>query len=162
MTMTRHGELVKTLLLVAFLAGGLLLVQAGVLPIWAWNVLTLVVIAARVVTRLDRYSEELSITDQGVTRTHGSRLRKRMKESAAWDELTQVEAISHEAGPQKKDVLFLLYAAGGDGVAVPGPLAQQHDLAGQMRRRLPGFRDGELARAMVAGERQTFVLWEKS
>ena len=159
--MIRNRELFNTVALLAFLAGGLLLVWAGVLPMWAWNLLTLITIAARVITRLDRYTEELSITDQGVTRKYGSRFRKQMSEYLSWDQISRVEAISHETGAQKKDALLLLYGLDGSGVAVPAPLAQKHDLLGQLRPRLPGFRDDELARALAASERQTFVLWEQ-
>jgi hypothetical protein len=160
--MTRKRELFKTIALIAFLAAGLYLVRIGVLPLWAWGLLTLAVIFMRVIARMDRYVEELSVTDDGVVRTHGSRMRKQMHESVRWDELTQVEAISQEAGPEKKEVLFLLHGAQGRGVAVRGALAQQHDLPAQLRRRLPGFQDDQLAQALAAGERHTFVLWERS
>lgn len=159
--MTRNSELLKTIALIAFLAGGLFLVRAGVLPLWAWVLLTLAVIFMRVIGRMDQYAEELSVTEQGVVRTHGSRMRRQMKESVLWDELTRVEAISQEAGPEKKDVLLLLHGAGHNGVAVRAALARQHDLAGQLRRRLPGFQDDQLAQALAASERQTFVLWKR-
>lgn len=159
--MTRNRELFKTVVLIAFLAAGLLFVRAGVLPLWAWALLTLAVIFMRTITRMDRYSEALSVTDEGVTRTHGSRMRRQMQEGVRWDEITRVEAMSREAGPDKKDVLFLLYGAGTNGVAVPAALAQQHDLVGQLRRRLPGLRDEQLAQALAASDAQTFVLWER-
>jgi hypothetical protein len=160
--MTRNPDLLRTIALIAFLAGGLLLVRAGVLPMWAWNLLTLGAIVARVMTGMDKYAEALSVTELGVTRTHGSRLRKQMTESVSWDELARVEAISREAGPQKTDVLFLLYGSGGSGVAVSAALAQQHDLVGQLRRRLSGFLDDQLAQAIAASERQTFLLWQRA
>ena len=160
--MIRNRELLNTIALVVFLAGGLLLVWAGVLPIWAWNLLTVITIGARVITRLDRFSEDLSLTEQGVTRTYGSRFRKQVRESASWDGIRRVEAISHEAGAQKQDVLFLLYGSDAKGVAVPAALALKHDLLGQLRRHLPGLRDDEFARATAASDRQTFVLWEKT
>ena len=133
--MIRNRELFNTVALLVFLAGGLLLVGAGVLPIWAWNLAALIVIAARVITRLDRFTEELAVTDRGVTRTYGSRFRKQATESASWDEIGRVEAISHETGAQKKDALFLLYGTDKNGVAVPASLAQKHDLVGELRRR---------------------------
>jgi hypothetical protein len=160
--MTRNRELFKTIALIAFLAGGLFLVRIGVLPLWAWSLLTLAVIAMRVIARMDRYVEELSVTDHDVVRTHGSRMRKQMQESVGWDELSRVEAISREAGPEKKEVLFLLHGADGNGVAARDALAQQHDLVAHLRRRLPGFDDDQLAQALAAGERHTFVLWERA
>jgi len=160
--MMRNREQFKSIAFVVFLAGGLLLVWAGVLPIWAWLLLTVITLAARVITGLDRYTEELSVTNQGVTRTYGSRFRKQVSESASWAELSRVEAISHETGARKDEVLLLLYGSGGNGVAVPASLAREHDLADHLRRRLPGFLDNELSRALAASDRQTFVLWDKS
>ena len=160
--MTRNRELFKTIALIAFLAGGLFLVRAGVLPLWAWSLLTLAVIAMRVIGRMDQYVEELSVSAQGVVRTHGSRMRRQMKESVHWDQLARVEAISREAGPEKTEVLFLLHGADDSGVAVRAALAQQHDLVGQLRGRLPGFLDDQLAQALAASERHTFVLWERA
>jgi hypothetical protein len=160
--MMRNRETMKTLALVAFLAGGLLLVWAGALPIWAWNVLVLLTIGARVITGLDRYSEELSITDHGITRKYGSRFRRQVTESVSWEELSRVEAIAHEAGARKDETLFLLYGSEVNGVAVPASVAQKHGLVDQLRQRLAGFRDDEMARALAASSRETFVLWEKA
>ena len=77
--MTRKtGELLKTLALVAFLAGGLVLVRIGALPLWLWGVLTAVTVFMRYAARLDAYTEQLEIGDQGVTRRHGSRMRQQL------------------------------------------------------------------------------------
>jgi len=160
--MTRKNfELLKTLALVAFLAGGLLLVRMGVLPAWLWIVLTLLTIGMRTVARMDAYVDEIAVNDDGVTRTHGSKMRRRMTESVRWDELAKVEVLARETGPDKQDALFLLHGAGSNGVAIPGPLAQQHDLAGRLRERLPGLREDRLAQALAASESGAFTLWEK-
>lgn len=160
--MTRKTvELLKTLALIAFLAGGLMLVRIGALSLWLWCVLTAVTIFMRYAARLDAYSDRLEIGDQGVTRTHGSRMRKYLTEAVRWDELTKVEVLAREAGADKQEPLFLLHGAGTNGVAVAGALAHEHDLVGTLQRRLPGFRQDALAQALAASERGAFTLWEK-
>ena len=160
--MTRKTrELLKTLALVAFLAGGLVLVRIGALPLWLWLVLTALTVFLRYAARMDAYTDQLEVGDAGVTRTHGSRMRKQLTEAVRWDELTKVEVLARETGPDKQEPLFLLHGAGTNGVAVPGALAQQHDLAGILRRRLPGLREDLLAQALAASDSGAFVLWEK-
>lgn len=161
--MTRKNvELLKTLALVAFLAGGLLLVRTGALPAWLWMVLTLVTIGMRLVTRLDTYTDELLLDDQGITRRHGSKVRKQLTESVRWDEIEKVEVLARETGPDKQEPLFLVHGAGSNGVAVPGALAERQGLVAALRQRLPAWREDQLAQALAAGESAAFVLWEKS
>lgn len=152
---------VKSLLLFAFLAGGALLVRAHVLPMIVWLGLVVVVIITRLLPRIDRHEEVLRVTDEGVTREHGSRLRKKIVEKVRWDELLAVEVRARETGPQRDQMLFLLFGREGTGVAVPGPLAQQHGLAETMAQRLPGWRQDLLAQALTATEPATFTLWEE-
>ena len=160
--MTRKTrELLKTLALIAFLAGGLLLVRMGALPLWVWFAMFVLLAVVRIVTRMDAYSDELVVGAEGVTRTHGSKMRKQLTEAVRWDELSRVEVRARETGPDRQDALFLLHGEGTNGVAVPGPLAQRLDLAATLRQRLPGFRDDLLAQALAAGESGAFVLWEK-
>lgn len=160
--MTRKtGELLKTLALVAFLAGGLVLVRIGALPPWLWGVLTAVTVFMRYAARLDAYTEQLEIGDHGVARRHGSRMRQQLTEAVRWDELTRVEVLTRETGADKHEPLFLLHGAGTSGVAVPGALAQQHGLVGILRRRLAGFDTAALAQALAEGENRRYVLWEK-
>lgn len=151
----------KTLAIVAFLGGGLLLVRMGALPFWLWCVLAALAVFMRVVTRMDAYRDELLVDAEGVKRTHGSKMRKQLTEAVPWTELAKVEVLARETGPDKQQPLFLLHGAGTNGVAVPGPLAQRHDLPGTLRQRLPGFRDDLLAQALAATEAGTFTLWEK-
>jgi hypothetical protein len=160
--MTRkNGEMLKTLALVAFLAGGLVLVRIGALPLWLWGVLTVLTVFLRYAARMDAYTDELEVGDAGVTRRHGSRMRKQLVEAVRWDELTKVEVLARETGAHKQEPLFLLHGIGTNGVAVPGALAQQHDLAGILQRRLPGLHAERLAQALAASESGAFVVWEK-
>src|SRR5262249_29837274 len=113
----------KSWWLVLILGSGLLLVYEGALPWWAWALLTALAIATRVISNLDPYRDELLVSDQGLSRQHGSRLRKTSVESVRWDELIRVEVLANESGPQRKDLLFLLYGNEGNGIAIPGPVA---------------------------------------
>jgi hypothetical protein len=150
----------KSLLLIGFLAGGLLLVRAGALPLALYAALALLLIVVRMLPRLDAYSDELQVGDEGVVRQHGSRLRKTTVESVRWDQLRAVEVRTRETGPQHDQMLFLMFGREGSGVAVPEPLARQHRLAETLARRLPGWRQDLLAQAMAATEPAAFTLWE--
>ena len=151
----------RTAALVVFLAGGLLLVRAGALPLWVWLLLTALTIAMRLLPRLDPYVDQLELTGEGLKRQHGSRLRRQAVEQLRWEELTRVEVLTHETGPDAQDMLFLLFGSGSNGVAVPGTLARQHGLAAVLQQRLPGFRAEELAAAEATAGRASFVLWER-
>jgi hypothetical protein len=151
---------VKSLFLLAFLVGGLLLVRTGALPFWLWLVTAALVTLTRVLPRIDAYRDELQVGEDGVRREHGSRLRKTVVESVRWDELGSVEVRARETGPQREQMLFLLYGRAGNGVAVPGPLAQQHALAETLARRLPGWRQDLLAQATSATEPAAYTLWQ--
>jgi hypothetical protein len=157
-----RSPMTRTVLLVAFLAAGLLLVRSGALSAWLWMLLTLVVIATRVIARMDAYQDELSFTDEGVTRQHGSKLRKVQSESVRWDEVQRVEVLTHETGPGRKDLLFLLHGVGDAGVAVPGPVAERHGLLAELRRRFPGLQEDQWSQAQAASGRASFLLWERA
>ena len=150
----------KNLYLVFFLGVGLLLVRSGALPFWLWGVVAVFAIAMRVLAAMDVPQEELAVTDTGVVRRHGSRVRRQEVESVRWNELTRVEAISRETGVQQQDVLLLLHGRGGAGVAVGLPLADRQALTAQLQARLPGFDVEQLEHARAATERATFVLWQ--
>jgi hypothetical protein len=157
-----RSPMTRTVLLVAFLAAGLLLVRSGALSAWLWMLLTLVVIATRVIARMDAYQDELSFTDEGVTRQHGSKLRKVQSESVRWEEVQRVEVLTHETGPGRKDLLFLLHGVGDAGVAVPGPVAERHGLLAELRRRFPGLQEDQWSQAQAASGRASFLLWERA
>lgn len=157
-----RSPMTRTVLLVAFLAAGLLLVRSGALSPWLWMLLTLVVIATRVIARMDAYQDALSFTDEAITRRHGSRLRKVASESVRWDEVRRVEVLTHETGPGRKDLLFLLHGTGDAGVAVPGPVAERHGLVAELQRRFPGLNEDQWIQAQAATGRATFLLWERA
>ena len=157
----RSSEALKTLGLALFLAGGLLLVHVGALPFWLWVGLCAVAIFVRLLPRIDPYRDELLVTDQGIVRQHGSRLRRVSTESVRWDELRQVDVVTDAPGPGGKELLFLLYGAGQNGVAVPRPVAEQHGLLALLQARLPGFRNEPLEAGVTPGQPTRITLWEK-
>lgn len=157
--MLPRKPLAKNLYLVFFLGIGLLLVRAGALPAWLWFVITVFAVAMRVLAALDVPQEELAVSDVAITRRHGSRVRRQQVESVRWNELTRVEALSRELGPQQ-DLLFLLHGRDGNGVAVPAALADPQGLTTQLQARLPGFDVQQLQQARAAGGRERFVLWQ--
>jgi hypothetical protein len=157
----RSSEALKTLALALFLAGGLLLVHVGALPFWLWVGLCAVAIFVRLLPRIDPYRDELMVTDQGIVRQHGSRLRRISTEAVRWDELRQVDVVTDAPGAGGKDLLFLLYGEGQNGVAVPRPLAEKYGLLALLQARLPGFRSEPLEAATAAGQPTRITLWER-
>jgi hypothetical protein len=157
----RVREYAKILYFVAFVIAGYMLVSVGALPVWLYALAVVLVLGMRVVSRMDVYHDELSLSDEGITRRHGSRMRQTTVEAVRWDELERVEVLSQETGPDRKDLLFLLHGAGSNGVAIPGPLAESHGLVSLLQSRLPGFRGDQLAQALAATQRLSFLLWER-
>jgi hypothetical protein len=137
-------------------------VQSGALPFWLWALVAALALASQLLARADRYRDELFITEDGISRQHGSKLRKTSTESVRWDELVKVEVLANEAGADRKDLLFLLYGPAEQGVAVPGDVARSHDLMGVLARKLPGLRTEALAQAQQSTERKSWTLWEKA
>jgi hypothetical protein len=154
-------ELAKILYFVAFLAAGLLLVRSGALPVWMFAIAVVVVAGMRVLSRLDAYQDDLAVSDEGITRIHGSRMRKMTEEKVRWDELERVELLTREVGPDKRDMLFVLYGAGTSGVAVAGPVADRHGLPSALAAKLPGFREDLVQDARAATQQASFLLWER-
>jgi hypothetical protein len=151
----------KMLFLIVFLGGGLLLVYAGGLPLAVWAAMAALVVLVRVMLpRIDPYRDELRIDDAGVTREHGSRFRRMSVESVRWDGLRAVEVRTREFGPRRNEMLFLLFGADGNGVAVPEAQARQQGLIETLAQRLPGWRPELLAEAEAAKEPATIRLWE--
>jgi hypothetical protein len=154
-------ELAKILYFVAFLAAGLLLVRSGALPVWMFAVAVVLVAGMRVLSRLDAYQDDLSLSDDGITRVHGSRMRKMTEEKVRWAELERVELLTREVGPEKQDMVFVLYGTGTSGVAIAGPVADRHGLPALLAARLPGFRQDRVDEARAATQQASFVLWER-
>lgn len=151
----------SNLFLIVFLAGGLWLVYAGGMPWWLWAVMTLVVVIVRYASLMDPFTERLTVSDEGLLREHGSRRHQALKEEVRWADLSQVDVLTHETGPRGRYMLFLLFGSNEEGVAVSEPLADQHQLLAQLRQRLPGFSEEQLAQAKAATGKAKFTLWAK-
>jgi hypothetical protein len=137
-------------------------VQQGALPFWVWFAVAAFALVLRLLARADRYTDDLILTDEEVSRQHGSKLRKTSIESLRWDELVKVEILANETGIGRKDHLFLLFGKAGNGVAVPGKVAKRHDFAEVLERKLPGFRKEAVAEAEASTERKSWTLWERT
>jgi hypothetical protein len=151
----------KTWMLAALVAGGLVLVQSGALPFWLWALVAVLAVATRLLAHADRYRDELFLSAEGVSRQHGSKLRKILVESVRWDELVKVEVRANETGADRKEMLFLLYGTEGKGVAVPGSVAARFGLVPALEQRLAGLRRDALAEAERSAERRAWTLWER-
>ena len=149
-------------MLAALVASGLFLVQRGALPFWIWAVVAAVAVGMRLLGHVDRYQDELLVSEEGVSRRHGSKLRRTSVESVRWDDLVKVDALANETGAGRKELLFLLYGSTGNGVAVPDGVAAAHQLVPILERRLPGFRSDALAEARSSAERRSWTLWERA
>lgn len=156
----RPVEFLKLALLVAFLASGLLVVWAGGFPFWVWCVLAAMTLLMLYLPRFDPYVNELVISEAGVERRHGPRLRRKSRESVRWDQLAKVVVVTNDSGPFGEDMVFLLHGAEGSGVAVPGSLAHQYGLVAVLQQRLSGFRNEQLIAASGSVEPASFTLWE--
>jgi len=154
-------ELAKILYFVAFLAAGLLLVRSGALPVWLFVIAVVLVAGMRVLSRLDAYQDDLSVSAESITRVHGSRMRKMTEETVRWNDLERVELLAREVGPDKQDMLFVLHGTGDSGVAIAGPVADRHGLPGLLAARLPGFRQDLVQEARAATQQASFLLWER-
>ncbi|HJK89794.1 MAG TPA: hypothetical protein RMH85_26375 [Polyangiaceae bacterium LLY-WYZ-15_(1-7)] len=98
----------------------------------------------------------LSVDDERVRRE----LPDGRVEEVRWDALKKVEILSTAEGPLLEDVFFLLFAAGGGGVAVPSSLARETGLLPRLQR-LPHFDHEAVIRAMTSTEPARFLCWER-
>lgn len=160
--MSRGIELLKVVLLIAFLGGGLLLVKTDGLPFWGWCLLAGMTLLMLYLPGFNPYLDELLVSEEGVIRRFGPKLRKKTIEKIDWRQLSKVEVVTNELGPFQEDMMFLLHGADGAGVAVPGGLAARHGLIAVLQQRLKGFRNEELIEAAGSVSTASFTLWEAS
>ncbi|HSA90984.1 MAG TPA: hypothetical protein VLF42_13925 [Burkholderiales bacterium] len=106
--------------------------------------------------------EELEVTDFGVTRRFGPWLRKKKEERVSWQDLTQVEILTTDAGPSSEDLFFILHGRDGKGVAVSNDLAVKHGLVATLQNRLPGLDNKAIIDASLCIEVRRFLVWQKT
>lgn len=108
------------------------------------------------------FIDELQITDLGVTRRFGARLRRKKEESVSWQDLTKVEILTTDGGPWSEDFFFILHGPDGKGVAISNDVAVRHDLVAALQRRLAGLDNKAIIEASGSTEVRRFLLWQKT
>ena len=108
------------------------------------------------------FVDELEITNLGVTRRFGPRLRKKKEESVSWQDLNKVEILTTDAGPSSEDFFFILHGRDGKGVAISNDLAVKHGLVATLQNRLPGVDNKAIIEASLSTEIRRFLVWQKT
>ena len=108
------------------------------------------------------FVDELEITNLGVTRRFGPRLRKKKEESVSWQDLNKVEILTTDAGPSSEDFFFILHGRDGKGVAISNDLAVKHGLVATLQNRLPGVDNKAIIEASGSTEVRRFLVWQKT
>lgn len=76
-----------------------------------------------------------------------------------WRDLVAVEVLTTDEGPLSMDVYWVLWGADGAHVWYPNGADGEGEMIAEMQRRLPGFQDSELRRAMGSTSNAVFALW---
>lgn len=90
----------------------------------------------------------------GVRRLHGGRV----VETVAWADLALVDVVTTDQGPAADDVIWLLCAHDGTGVAVPSEQAPDGFL--ERLQQLPGFDNEAVIQAMGSVTDARFRCWD--
>lgn len=107
-------------------------------------------------------TDELEITDLGVTRRFGPWLGKKKEERVSWQDLTKVEILTTDAGPYSEDLFFILHGCDDKGVVVPHDLAVKHGLVATLQERLAGLDNKAIIDASLSIEVRRFLVWQKT
>ena len=79
-----------------------------------------------------------------------------------WDELTMVGIRTTDEGPFVADVFWELHGPdGGPRVVYPQGATGEDKLLAEMQRRLAGFDDSQLIKAMGSTRNAFFVIWQR-
>jgi hypothetical protein len=77
-----------------------------------------------------------------------------------WDEITRVRIRTTDEGPFLPDVFWAIHAGGDEPVVVfPGGASGESELLVELQRKLPGFNNNALIRAMTSTSNADFLLW---
>lgn len=139
-----------------------LLAFSGAIPWWIAAIMTPVggVLGMTVFIGGRRlYSEQLEITEQGVTRRFGRKFRAQKQESVAWQDLSKVEIETTDEGPLVEDFFYMLYGKSGDGVVVGNRLAVEHNFLVKLQQHLPDLDSRAVAVACGCTENRSFLIW---
>jgi hypothetical protein len=78
-----------------------------------------------------------------------------------WGDLVEVSILTTSTGPLAEDFYFVLLAADGHRLTVPGGL-QGSDALLERLQKLPGFDNEAFIRASSCTEDRTFLCWKKT
>jgi hypothetical protein len=106
---------------------------------------------------LEKKPGSLRIDDVGVARTFDGG-----REVVTWAELRAVNILTTAEGPYAEDIYFVLVGENGRGCLVPHGLAAQHDLLGELERRLPGVDNLKVVEAMSSTDERSFTIWTRA
>jgi hypothetical protein len=79
----------------------------------------------------------------------------------AWSALTKVVLRTTDGGPFVPDMFWLFYTGSDKPALVVVGGADDQDLLAALQKRLPGFNNDQLIKAMQSVDNHTFLLWEK-
>ena len=144
-----------------FAALSFALALQGGMPWWA-GFFWVVCFAGLLLPGRSGFVDEVEITELGVRRRFGPRLRQKREENVLWDELARVEILTTDEGPYTEDFFFLLEGRDGKGVAVSNELAVKHGLVAVLQRRLGGGLDNKaIIEASGSTQVRRFLVWQK-
>lgn len=139
-----------------------LLAFSAVIPWWVAAIFTPLGIMLAVTVFIggkQPYTNQLVISDQGITRRFGRKFRVKKQESVAWKDLSKVEIETTDEGPVGEDFFYLLHAKHGGGVVVGVRLAVEYNLLKELQQRLPGLDKKTVALASGCTENRSFHIW---
>jgi hypothetical protein len=139
-----------------------LLAFSGVIPWWLAAIFTpagLALTFAVFVGASRPYTEQLEITERGVTRHFGRKFRAKRQESVSWENLSKIEIETTDEGPFAEDFFYMLYDKAGDGVVVGNRLAVAYNLLGELKQRLPDIDHKTVLDASGCTENRSFLIW---
>lgn len=100
----------------------------------------------------------VSFDDGEIVCTHPESTVRRV----AWAEITRVGLRTTSEGPWLPDVFWSIHAGHDEpAIVFPQGATGEPELLQAFQRRLPGFDDGELIRAMGTTTDRTFLLWSR-
>jgi hypothetical protein len=143
-----------------FAAGSFALAFEGGMPWWA-GFFWVACFVGFLLPAQSGFVDEVEISDLGVRRRFGPRLRKKREESVFWEQLTRVEILTTDEGPYTEDFFFLLEGRDGGGVAVSNELAVKHGLVAILQRRLGALDNKAIIEASGSTQVRRFVVWQK-
>lgn len=83
-------------------------------------------------------------------------------ESITWNKLDAVLIETNDKGPFEPDVFWLLLTKDMScGCVIPQGATGENELTEEMQKRLEGFDNGMMIKAMGSTENQKFLIWER-